>query len=171
MRNFKIGHCTNRSLLIHRITYFLVNKKDNKLKLTTISLLFFSNGRWHKFPVAGFVAMASAIVTMMIDSAATSYYKRSHFSKARPLDEEEMEGDPAGGAHAGHVQVHVHATHGHSHGPVHSHGQSDMVGGSLPEGLTDDTLMRHRVISQVNVTMLLLMWVLNCFLMLCPSWF
>lgn len=115
--------------------------------------------------------MASAIVTMMIDSAATSYYKRSHFSKARPLDEEEMEGDPAGGAHAGHVHGHVHATHGHSHGPVHSHGQSDMVGGSLPEGLTDDTLMRHRVISQVNVTMLLLMWVLNCFLMLCPSWF
>ncbi|XP_078175985.1 zinc transporter 3-like [Carex rostrata] len=100
-----------------------------------------SNGPWHKFPVAGFVAMTSAIVTMMIDSAATSYYKRSHFSKARPLDEEEMEGDPAGGAHAGHL----HATHG----PVHSHGQSDMVGGLLPEGLTDDTLLRHRVISQV----------------------
>lgn len=89
--------------------------------------------------------MASAMATMMIDSAATSYYKRSHFSKARPLDEEEMEG----GEHAGHVHVHVHATHGHSHGPVHAHGQTDIVAGSPPEGLTTDTL-RHRVVSQVK---------------------
>ncbi|KAJ4763465.1 zinc transporter [Rhynchospora pubera] len=106
------------------------------------------NGPWHKFPVAGFVAMASAIITMMIDSAATSYYKRSHFSKARPLDEEELEEGPAGGAHAGHVHVHVHATHGHSHGHVHGHGQSEVVAGPLSEGLTSETL-RHRVVSQV----------------------
>jgi solute carrier family 39 (zinc transporter), member 1/2/3 len=98
--------------------------------------------------VAGFVAMASAMATMMIDSAATSYYKRSHFSKARPLDEEEMERDPEG-AHAGHVHVHVHATHGHSHGPAHAHGQPDMAAGSPAEGLMDDTL-RHRVVSQVK---------------------
>lgn len=92
--------------------------------------------------------MASAMATMMIDSAATSYYKRSHFSKARPLDEEEMDGDSAGGAHAGHVHVHVHATHGHSHG--HAHNQPDMVAGSQSEVLTDDTL-RHRVVSQVKM--------------------
>ncbi|KAJ3693513.1 hypothetical protein LUZ60_008993 [Juncus effusus] len=101
-----------------------------------------SKSTWHDFPIAGFVAMTSAILTMMIDSAATSFYKRSHFSKARPLDEEEMEGQDrsTSGAHEGHVHVHVHATHGHSHGGA------ELAAGS--DGTVTETL-RHRVVSQV----------------------
>ncbi|KAK4491517.1 hypothetical protein RD792_002268 [Penstemon davidsonii] len=42
---------------------------------------------WHKFPFAGFVAMLSAIVTLMIDSMATSLYSKKH---NRSADHEEM---------------------------------------------------------------------------------
>ncbi|XP_020573275.1 zinc transporter 3-like [Phalaenopsis equestris] len=44
---------------------------------------------WHGFPFAGFVAMVSAMATMMVDSFATGYYRRSHFRKARPVDDED----------------------------------------------------------------------------------
>ncbi|KAL8507404.1 hypothetical protein ACS0TY_018090 [Phlomoides rotata] len=33
---------------------------------------------WHKFPFTGFVAMLSAIITLMIDSMATSIYSKKH---------------------------------------------------------------------------------------------
>lgn len=89
---------------------------------------------WGEFPLAGFVAMVSAMGTMMIDSFATSYYKRSHFRKAQPVDEEE-----AGGEHAGHVHVHTHATHGHAHGSAEA---------STEEASLSDKI-RDRVISQV----------------------
>ncbi|OMO77891.1 Zinc/iron permease [Corchorus olitorius] len=36
---------------------------------------------WGKFPFTGFVAMMSAIGTLMIDTFATGYYKRRHFNK------------------------------------------------------------------------------------------
>uniref|UniRef100_A0A1D1YS20 Zinc transporter 3 n=1 Tax=Anthurium amnicola TaxID=1678845 RepID=A0A1D1YS20_9ARAE len=95
-----------------------------------------SDSPWHNFPFAGFVSMVAALGTLMIDTCATSYYTRSHFGRARPVDEE----GGAGGEHAGHVHVHTHATHGHSHGaevsPLHK----------------EDTLaeqIRHRVVSQV----------------------
>ncbi|WOL12280.1 hypothetical protein Cni_G21046 [Canna indica] len=96
---------------------------------------------WQDFPVAGFVAMLSALGTMMIDSFATSYYNRSHFSKAKPVEEEEgRSGDEeSAGEHTGHVHVHTHATHGHAHG-------------SAPELSEEASLsdkIRNRVISQV----------------------
>ncbi|MQL70260.1 hypothetical protein Taro_002550 [Colocasia esculenta] len=99
---------------------------------------------WQNFPFAGFVAMMSALVTLMIDTCATSYYQRAHFNKARPVDEEEKVGDEeaasTGGGHAGHVHLHTHATHGHAHGA----GPSPLnEAGSLPEHI------RHRVVSQV----------------------
>ncbi|KAF8035226.1 hypothetical protein BT93_C1292 [Corymbia citriodora subsp. variegata] len=95
---------------------------------------------WAKFPFAGFVAMVSAIMTLMVDTYATSYYTRAHFSKARPAASEgDEENTPAGGEdHAGHVHVHTHATHGHAHGSAYR----DQEPGT-PE------LLRHRVISQV----------------------
>ncbi|KAL3851576.1 hypothetical protein ACJIZ3_013458 [Penstemon smallii] len=37
---------------------------------------------WHKFPFSGFVAMLSAIVTLMIDSMATSLYSKKHTRSA-----------------------------------------------------------------------------------------
>ncbi|XP_059662945.1 zinc transporter 8-like [Cornus florida] len=93
---------------------------------------------WGDFPFTGFVAMMSAIGTLMVDAFATSYYKRAHFNnnnKPQPLngDEEKV------GEHAGHVHVHTHATHGHSHGSTTS----------LAEDSASSELIRHRVISQV----------------------
>ncbi|XP_059657034.1 zinc transporter 8-like [Cornus florida] len=85
---------------------------------------------WGNFPFTGFVAMVSAIGTLMVDSVANGYYKRLHYSKARPVNyaDEERQGE-----HEGHVHVHTHATHGHAHGSVDS--GSDLV--------------RHRIVSQV----------------------
>ncbi|URE31789.1 zinc transporter [Musa troglodytarum] len=97
--------------------------------------------RWQDFPVAGFIAMSSAMVTLMIDSFATGYYERSHFSKARPVEEkDERKGDEESPRdHAGHVHVHTHATHGHAHGSA----------AASPEEASLSDKIRHRVISQV----------------------
>ncbi|XP_020234348.1 zinc transporter 8 [Cajanus cajan] len=94
-------------------------------KLTSPCL---SDHPWGDFPFAGFVAMLAAIGTLMIDSLATAYFKKSSVSeKDAVVDEEEQVG--------GHdMHVHTHATHGHAHG-------------SIPSPSTD--LLRHRVISQV----------------------
>ncbi|KAH9795475.1 ZIP zinc/iron transport family protein [Citrus sinensis] len=75
---------------------------------------------WQDFPFTGFVAMVSAILTMMVDAFATSFYQRLHFS---------------------HVHVHTHATHGHAHGSAFA--SSDASG----SGTSD--LFRHRIVSQV----------------------
>ncbi|KAG8039421.1 hypothetical protein GUJ93_ZPchr0034g18714 [Zizania palustris] len=103
------------------------------------------------FPYAGLVAMAAAMVTMMVDSVAAGYYSRSHFKKARPVDDDAVDahdgraaGDLEGRTeHAGHVHVHTHATHGHAHG----HGGPAAV--TSPEDVSVAETIRHRVISQV----------------------
>ncbi|KAB1210603.1 Zinc transporter 1 [Morella rubra] len=90
---------------------------------------------WGQFPFTGFVAMMSAIGTLMVDAFATSYYNKSHFNNKAQLatgDEENA------GEHEGHMHVHTHATHGHSHGSA-----------SLDQNLASSNLLRHRVISQV----------------------
>ncbi|RZS19244.1 hypothetical protein BHM03_00051622 [Ensete ventricosum] len=99
--------------------------------------------QWQDFPVAGFIAMSSAMVTLMIDSFATSYYERSHFSKARPVEEkDERKGDEESASdHAGHVHVHTHATHGHAHG-------SAAAAAAEEEEASLSDKIRHRVISQ-----------------------
>ncbi|KAF8408586.1 hypothetical protein HHK36_004649 [Tetracentron sinense] len=85
---------------------------------------------WGNFPFTGFIAMMSAIGTLMVDTFAASYYNRSHFNKAQPVivDEE----------HASHVHVHTHATHGHAHGSAF-----------VSEDSGSSDLVRNRVISQV----------------------
>lgn len=80
---------------------------------------------WGDFPFAGFVAMVSAIGTLMVDTYATSYYRRRS-KVAGGADEERA------------VPVHTHATHGHAHGSV-----------SLELEFGETELLRHRVISQV----------------------
>ncbi|KAF8411290.1 hypothetical protein HHK36_003837 [Tetracentron sinense] len=60
---------------------------------------------WGGFPFTGFIAMMSAIVTLMVDTFATSYYKSSHFNKAQSILNEDEE-------HAGHVHVHGSAASG-----------------------------------------------------------
>uniref|UniRef100_A0A0E0EJ58 Zinc transporter n=1 Tax=Oryza meridionalis TaxID=40149 RepID=A0A0E0EJ58_9ORYZ len=120
-------------------------------------------GRGGGFPFAGLVAMAAAMATMMIDSVAAGYYRRSHFKKPRPVDDPadaahggaRAAGDEEGGAeHAGHVHVHTHATHGHAHGHVHSHGHGHSHGSApaaatSPEDASVAETIRHRVVSQV----------------------
>ncbi|XP_004293739.1 PREDICTED: probable zinc transporter 8 [Fragaria vesca subsp. vesca] len=75
---------------------------------------------WHKFPFTGFVAMLSAIVTMMVDSMATSIYsKRSKAGAVNPDTDgvAAIEGDQemavAGGGH-GHFHSHNHQVKGGS---------------------------------------------------------
>ncbi|KAH1122131.1 hypothetical protein J1N35_005291 [Gossypium stocksii] len=71
---------------------------------------------WGVFPFTGFLTMVSAILTMMMDTFATSFYKSSHFDKALPVNgDEEMLGE-----HEGHVHVHTHPTHGHAYGSAES---------------------------------------------------
>ncbi|GLU05090.1 hypothetical protein SLE2022_222090 [Rubroshorea leprosula] len=83
---------------------------------------------WSDFPFTGFIAMMSAIGTLMIDSFATGFYHRIHFDLEQGARDD----------HADHVHVHTHATHGHAHGSA------------IPstDGSTSE-LIRYRVISQV----------------------
>ncbi|KAL8031238.1 hypothetical protein ABFX02_13G011500 [Erythranthe guttata] len=81
---------------------------------------------WGDFPFTGFIAMLSAIGTLMVDTYATSYYRRRSGVKAV-----EGGGDEEGGAAV--VPVHAHA-----HGSV-----------SLEPDSGETDLLRHRVISQV----------------------
>lgn len=94
---------------------------------------------WGDFPFAGFIAMASSIATLMVDTFATSFYQRRHFSKTKNVIVADQE---RGEEHAGHVHVHTHATHGHSHGSA--------TAASAPIGeLSLSDLIRYRIISQV----------------------
>ncbi|PWA45358.1 Zinc/iron permease [Artemisia annua] len=68
------------------------------------------NNPWHKFPFTGFVAMLSAIFTLMVDSMATSMYTKWNNSASADkvsLDHEMMEV----ASDAAHVHGH------HQHGP------------------------------------------------------
>ncbi|XP_057954072.1 zinc transporter 1-like [Malania oleifera] len=104
-------------------TGFIHALPDAFEQLTSPSL----NKKPWKFPFTGFVAMLSAIGTLMVDSAATSYYQKVANS---PVGYEERVAEQAG---RGHAHIDVHASQGHAHGPVTSYSE----------------LLRHRVISQV----------------------
>uniref|UniRef100_A0A3Q7F185 Uncharacterized protein n=1 Tax=Solanum lycopersicum TaxID=4081 RepID=A0A3Q7F185_SOLLC len=84
---------------------------------------------WHKFPFTGFVAMLSAIVTMAIDSIATSMYSKKH--RAGLVNPETGGADQEMGAVNG----------GHSH---HHHGSL-----STKDGVEGTKLLRYRVIAMV----------------------
>jgi zinc transporter 1/2/3 len=97
------------------------------------------------FPFAGLIAMSAAMATMVIDSLAAGYYRRSHFKKARPIDNleiHEQPGDEERTGHAQHVHVHTHATHGHSHG------EADVISSPKEDSIADT--IRHRVVSQAS---------------------
>ncbi|KAL6652042.1 hypothetical protein ACP70R_010967 [Stipagrostis hirtigluma subsp. patula] len=96
------------------------------------------------FPFAGLIAMSAAMATMVIDSLAAGYYTRSHFSKAQPIDNQEIYEQPGEEERPGraqHVHMHTHATHGHPHG------EADVI--SSPEEASIADTIRHRVVSQV----------------------
>ncbi|KAM7526913.1 hypothetical protein LguiA_016815 [Lonicera macranthoides] len=97
---------------------------------------------WGRFPFTGFVAMMSSIGTLMVDSLATSFYKRQHFNNSggKQVNVDEEKDDDNDDQHAGHVHVHTHTTNGHAHG-------SATTPSSRETGVSD--LIRHRIISQV----------------------
>jgi len=76
---------------------------------------------WEDFSFAGFVAMVAAIGTLMVDSLATAYFKKSTVrGMDGVVDEEDL----------------------HNHHATHSHAHASMASPSTE-------LLRHRVISQV----------------------
>ncbi|CAA2985058.1 probable zinc transporter 10 [Olea europaea subsp. europaea] len=81
---------------------------------------------WHKFPFTGFVAMLSAIVTLMVDSMATSIYSKKNKNEVLP----ESQGDQEMAV----VQA------GHSHGHHHYGSKLDVEASQL---------LRYRVIAMV----------------------
>ncbi|KAF1002601.1 fe(2+) transport protein 1-like [Apium graveolens] len=90
-----------------------------------------SEAPWHKFPFSGFLAMLSAIVTLMVDSLATSFYVRKNSVGIKP--ETQIEG----GDHEMAVTTgHVHAHH-HGHFP------------QPKEGVESSQLLRYRVVAMV----------------------
>ncbi|CAK9311629.1 unnamed protein product [Citrullus colocynthis] len=84
---------------------------------------------WHKFPFSGFVAMMSAIVTLMVDSMATSLYTKKH-TEVMP------ENSPRGGDDH---ELPV-ASGGHFHGHHHRDTKETKAGSQL---------LRYRVVAMV----------------------
>ncbi|KAJ7969414.1 Zinc transporter protein [Quillaja saponaria] len=84
---------------------------------------------WHKFPFTGLVAMLAAIGTLMMESFATGYHKRSELRKAQPVNigNEENDNNDEGDAHGSHVQWFC----------------------IVLERSNSSNLVRHRIISQV----------------------
>ncbi|KAL8218295.1 hypothetical protein R6Q57_021668 [Mikania cordata] len=78
---------------------------------------------WHKFPFTGFVAMLSAIITLMVDSMATSMYIKRNDTLVSA--EAEMAVAAGGGRH--HHHSHKHA----------------------PKGPIGSQLLRYRVVAMV----------------------
>lgn len=112
---------------------------------------------WGNFPFTGFISMMSAMLTLMADSVATGYYRRSHKLKNNKfmnnnnkgvdnklgdgVMKETLEDNERGFIEHKQMknlelEVHTHATHGHAHGSSSSSSK--------------DMLMRHKVISQVS---------------------
>ena len=93
---------------------------------------------WGDFPFTGFVAMCTAMGTLMVDAFATVYFKKRHMNINQVVEGNDRNGDEEkNSGHEGHVHLHTHATHGHAHGSFDS--------GSSHQ------LLRHRVISQVYI--------------------
>ncbi|KAK2634884.1 hypothetical protein Ddye_029676 [Dipteronia dyeriana] len=93
-----------------------------------------SDNPWHKFPFTGFVAMLSAIVTLMVDSLATSIYiKKSNSGVVIPEAERDQE-----------MAVPIPQSFGHGHG--HGHGVHQL---QSKAGVEPSQLMRYRVIAMV----------------------
>lgn len=96
---------------------------------------------WGEFPFTGFIAMVAAILTLSVDSFATSYFHRLHNKTSKKIgDGEEQIGGGGGGGGGGgdELGLHVHA-HGHAHGIV-----------GVDSGDSEVQLHRTRVVAQVN---------------------
>ncbi|TKW26776.1 hypothetical protein SEVIR_3G213300v4 [Setaria viridis] len=92
-----------------------------------------ASGPWSHFPFAGMVAMLAAIATLVVDTVATGYFRRTVARKAAAVVDEPPE--------PGHCEGDLEeASDGHAHGMS--------VVAPAPTAAGDE-LVRHRVISQV----------------------
>lgn len=87
---------------------------------------------WHKFPFSGFLAMLSALVTLMVDSMATSLYSRKNGAGVKPESQVEAGDQEMAVSGGGHFHAHHH--------------------GHLPpaEGIEGSQLLRYRVVAMVR---------------------
>ncbi|CAA7061282.1 unnamed protein product [Microthlaspi erraticum] len=100
-----------------------------------------SDNPWHKFPFTGFVAMLSAVFTLMVDSITTSVFTRSGRKDTRAEARTDVAPVETPDQEIGRMEVPV-AHHGHGHGLHHNlHGDNDL-GSNLQ-------LLRYRVIAIV----------------------
>ncbi|KAJ1263319.1 hypothetical protein BS78_09G174700 [Paspalum vaginatum] len=101
-------------------------------------------GPWSKFPFAGAVAMLAAIVTLVVDTVATGYFRRRVARKAAAavVDEPPTTTPEPGRCEGDHDDLEEASDRRH-HG--HAHGMSVLA----PAPGVGDDLVRHRVISQV----------------------
>ncbi|CAN1287935.1 Zinc transporter 1 [Linum perenne] len=108
---------------------------------------------WARFPFPGLFAMVAAVMTMMIDTFATSYYKRSHFrsmNKALPVVGTASSSGELD--HDGHLHVHTHATHGHAHGSAfgtENSNEGSAFSSDRSNEEDESQKFRHRIVSQV----------------------
>lgn len=93
---------------------------------------------WHEFPFSGLVAMFSAIITMMVDSLATSVYtKKCRTTSEVVPGESSLEG--------GEENLEMGAVNlGHFHGHHHAHHETKMDG-------KESQLLRYRVVAMVRL--------------------
>lgn len=94
-------------------------------------------GEAWEFPFTGFVAMVAAILTLSVDSFATSYFQRVHFKTSKRIGDGEEQKVDGGGGGGDELGLHVHA-HGHTHGIV-----------GVESGESEVQLHRTRVVAQV----------------------
>ncbi|KAG2618642.1 zinc transporter 5-like isoform X1 [Panicum virgatum] len=97
-----------------------------------------ATGPWRRFPFAGMVAMLAAIATLVVDTVATGYFRRTVARKAAAVVDE----PPAELGRCGDRDL-EEAADGHR---GHAHGMSVLAPAPAAAG---DELVRHRVISQV----------------------
>lgn len=88
---------------------------------------------WHLFPFAGFIAMLSAIGTLMIDSFASGYFKRIYARNNDVVDGVDVNDTKVDEESN---QAVYGSSHAHAHAPI-PHPSKELI--------------RYRVISQVNI--------------------
>ncbi|KAJ0245025.1 Zinc transporter 5 [Hirschfeldia incana] len=94
-------------------------------------------GEAWEFPFTGFIAMVAAILTLSVDSFATSYFHRLHSKTSKKIGDGEEQIGGGGGGGGDELGLHVHA-HGHAHGIV-----------GVDSGESEVQLHRTRVVAQV----------------------
>ncbi|XP_054799102.1 zinc transporter 8-like [Prosopis cineraria] len=95
-----------------------------------------SENPWSDFPFTGFVAMCTAMGTLILETFATAHFKKLQMKKVQ-IEPSTRDDEEKNSEHEGEIHLHTHnATHGHLHGLTDTSDSSDQ-------------LLRHRIISQV----------------------